>query len=167
MFRRDSALNFADTNLIYTIKHAIEKSCAFYRWGCPIWNAASFNLPQFDSEMWGRKVMGFVIWPFTVHEKSSLLAKARNSEAADLDILWHLFISSPETHSCLWKVKHSCSSLCCALAKWVPSDNARAEFDFFADPGVDHAVIQFSINRVCSGRLEQPTHCRFAEFVFV
>jgi hypothetical protein len=29
--------------------------------------------------------MGFVIWPFTVHEKSSLLVIARNSKAADLD----------------------------------------------------------------------------------
>jgi hypothetical protein len=32
-----------------------------------------------------RKVMGFVIWPFTIQEKSSLLVVARHSRAADLD----------------------------------------------------------------------------------
>jgi hypothetical protein len=40
---------------------------------------------QFDSEMQSRKVMGFVIWPFTIQEKSLLLVVARHSRAADLD----------------------------------------------------------------------------------
>jgi hypothetical protein len=33
---------------------------------------------QFDSEMRSRKVMGFVIWPFTIQEKSLLLVVARH-----------------------------------------------------------------------------------------
>jgi len=86
--------------------------------------------------------MGFVIWSFTVHEKSSLLVVARNSRAADLDDI-HIITRNTQLPV---KSKPFLQQSLLRPGEVGAFRHCTRRVRFFADPGVDHAVIRFSIN---------------------
>ena len=88
--------------------------------------------------------MVFVIWPFTVQEKSSLLVIARNSRAADLDDI-HIIAAARNTQLPV-KSKPFLQQSLLRPGEVGAFRQCTRRVRFFADPGVDHAVIRFSIN---------------------